>query len=320
MSQAIIQSMNKHEPNAFSNAKKWMLHCKHDTPEVWVSYSKLMAAYLEQLSHYGQDTLPSDNAWPIVRYYALALDKLQNAPWHPNAFLLLHDTTELWHQIPADIWLELQREQWNPTVLYQWSLDNEKIQQDALNTRAPGNYHAEPLHVRMGAGILEQCFKGLPILLDPSVHWDLWRVFYGEQIFQTSPDLTKRIGMLALATPASFEHAITEFYQSAPHLWTQPSCAHILKMNMALGHPLTTCSGVLLLYFRFKSKGRVVFASIEKRYPKLLAGFDMHLALYPDVNDALFYAPALMGYWMHAVHGQDNEGIIPLPADVEIGS
>ena len=317
MSQAIIQSMLDHEPNAFSKAKKWMTYCRHNTPEAWTTYSKLMATYLEELDHYTLDSAAGENAWPIVRYYTLALDKLQNSPWHPHSFLLLHNTFDLWEKIPANVWLALHQQQWSPTTLYQWSLDNKNIQQTTLNTRTPGKFHAEPLHIRMGTGILEQYFKGLPLLLDSSVHWNLWDVFYGEQVYQASPDLAKRIDLMASATPGCFEHAITEFYQLAPEMWTQTSCTSILNMDMTQGDRLTTCSGVLLLYSRFQARGRKAFASIEKRYPLLLAGFDFHLTLYPDINDALFHAPALMGHWMRSVHGSASEDSICLPENLD---
>ena len=275
-----------------------------------------MATYLEKLDYYTLDSGAGDNAWPIVRYYSLALEKFRNTPWHTHSFLLLHNTFEMWSTIPANVWLALQQQQWNPTALYQWSLDNKDIQQKAFNTRIIGQFHAEPLHIRMGASILEQYFKGLPLLLNSSVHWNLWDVFYGEQVYQTSPDLPKRINLLALATPGSFEHAITEFYQLSPGMWTQASCASILDMDMTQGDCLTTCAGVLLLYSRFQFKGRKVFANIEKRYPRLLAGFDLHLALYSDINDAVFNAPALMGHWMRVVHGKDTVDTISLPENI----
>lgn len=296
-----------------------MTHCRHTTPEVWAAYSKLMATYIEQLDHYTLNTNASENAWPIVRYYTLALEKLKHGPWQAYSFLLLHNTFEVWEKIPVSVWLALQQQQWNPTGLYQWSLNNGSIQQTTLNTRSAGQFHAEPLHIRMGAGILEQCFKELPLLLDSSVHWNLWDVFYGEQVYQTSKDLQRRIELLALATPGCFEHAITEFYQLAPGMWTQASCTYILNMDMAQGHSLTTCSGVLLLYARFQFRGRKAFSSIEKRYPTLLAGLDLHLALYPDIDTALLYAPALLEHWRRAVYGKGTDDTLCLPENMDSG-
>lgn len=317
MSKSILVALNAHEPAAFANAKKWMTCCKYDTPEVWVAYSKLIEAYLTELTHYSHNSHADDNAWPIVRYYALALNMLQNKPWNANSFLQLHNTVELWSQIPEDVWIALHSQRWNPSALYKWSIATEKMQQTALNTRPAGKYHAEPLHIRMGAGILEQCFRGLPLLLDAEFHWTLWDVFYGEQVFQTSPDLPRRIDLLSKATPASFEHAITEFYQRSEGMVNQTSCASLLQMDMRLGHPLTTCSGALLLYFRFQHKNRHTFDSIENRYPLLLKGFDIHLNLYPDVNDALQHAPALMGHWQRAIHGDMPDEPLTLPSNLE---
>lgn len=317
MSQAILQALTAHEPTAFVQATKWMNHCKHGTPEGWVTYSKLMHAYLEQLEHYHHEQDAENNAWPIVRYYTLALERLQKKPWHSNAYLELHNTVEQWPNIPPSVWKALHAQQWDATPLYQWSLDNEDIQQNTLNARPAGKYHAEPLHVRMGAGLLTQYFRELPLLVDSSVHWNLWTVFQGEECYHTSSDLTRKIELLCQATPASFEHAITEFYQRSEHMFNQARCATLLKMDMSLGHQLTTCCGVLLLYMRFRFKGRKVFQSIEKRYPALLEGLDVHLAIYPDVCAALVNAPAIMDHWMRAVHGQAVSTPLELPSNLE---
>ena len=277
-----------------------------------------------QLTHYSQDSAADDNAWPIVRYYALALNMLQNKPWSTNSFLELHNTVEMWSQIPADVWIDLHSQKWNPSVLYKWSMATENMQQAALNTRPAGKYHAETLHIRMGAGLLEQCFRGRPLLLDTELHWTLWDVFYGEQVFQTSPDLPRRIDLLSKAAPASFEHAITDFYQRSAGIVmvNQTSCASLLQMDMRLGHPLTMCSGALLIYFRFKNKNRHTFESIENRYPFLLKGFDIHLSLYPNIDDALLNAASLIDHWQNTIHGVSTNELLRgeplmLPADLE---
>lgn len=318
MSKTIIQALLNREPNAISRATKWMTQCQHTSPEVWFAYSKLMIAYFNAHEHYAPQYSAFEHAWPIARYYTLALETLKTQPCKTESFLLLHDTIELWSRIPSEVWLALQQ-QWSATALYKWSMDNENVQQTALNTRIPGKFHAEPLHDRMGVAILEKCANGLPLLLDASVHGDLWRVFNGEQIYQTRHDLTKRIDKLVLAAPASFEYAVTGFYQRSPGLWTHNRVAVILNMDMTQGHPLTVCSSLLLLYadWRYHLMEHKIFAGIQSRYPALLSGFDLHLALYPNKDDALLHTPAIMDHWMRSVHNQNCEESVALPNNLE---
>lgn len=315
MPNLLIQALYDGTPTAPADATTWMANFNHNNPEDWLAYSKLIAAYLDKLGDFHQPSEADVNADAIARYYNEALHQLQKKPWNAAAFLEMHNSVECWPSIPDDVWAALHRQHWNPTALYEWSLENDPIQQRTLNTRAHA-YNAEPLHVRMGAGLLHHCFNGQPLLADENIHWNLWTVFHGEEVYHTSKDLPRKIGLLAKATPGSFEHAITEFYQHAEKMFILKSCQHLLNMDMTKGEPFTTCSGLLLLYQTHRRHPQL-FAKLDTTYPGLFSGFDVHLALYPDINDALLQAPALMPSWYRTVHGRPIQEPLALPSDLD---
>lgn len=316
MSHAIVQALSRNEDTALADAIAWMGACRHATPEGWIAYSKSMAAVLEHLPALTPTVPARDLAQAIVRYMAVSWTNLTTGTWHTPAFFEFYRTFEQWQNIPVDAWMELANASMNTTALYQWSLDNQRAQEQLLQSKYPKNLSYEPLHTYIARTNLEHAFEERPLLLDTSVHWNLWTLFGEESLGLRSACFSRQVCKLAMATPISFEHAITECYQQASWRFNQKSCRALLDMDFASGHALTTCCGVLLLYHRFRTKGRRVLSGVQKRYPGLLHGFEIHLGVYGDIDNALLHANALMEHWQRIVLHQGSANSIELPSNI----
>ncbi len=313
MSHTIVRALSRNENAALSEAIAWLNSCPYSTPTEWIAYSKLMAAVLDYSSECVQD---KDIAHAIARYCRASWTNVQTLSQHRPAVLAFYRTFEKWPNISASVWMDLTATALNLTAFYQWSLDNQRFQDQMLNTKYPSELSLELLHTYLARANLKHALAGRPLLLNSSVHWNLWTIFYEESLGVPSSCFSQNVQALSAITPISFEHAITECYQQAPHRFNQKSCRALLEMDFTQGHGLTTCCGVLLLYSRFQSKGQRTLEGVKKRYPGLLEGFEIHLGIYTDIDNALVHADALMDHWHRTVHRNDGLVCIDLPANV----
>ncbi len=275
-----------------------------------------MAAVLEHLPNLIHTAPIQDVAQAISRYYTISWASLINTDWHTPAFLQFYSTFEKWSNIGPGVWHELQSTNLteNATALYKWSLENQRAQDEILRRSRP--LSMEPLHARIAHANLDNAVEGRALLLGTSVHWNLWTIFNEGSLILPKNRFSRYVTALSLVTPISFEHAITECYQHEPKRFTNKSCMALLNMDITRGHALTTCSGVLLLYHRFREPTSKTMAAFRKKHPNLLEGFDVHLGVYPDINDALLHANALMPHWQRCIHQVGDNESLALPANL----